>query len=123
MIVDRVSVCSPEITAADPMPQPVVPATTIVPAWVVVITTSGDVSLVGVVTAVVSVGVATAVSITKVVNVTEPMFPAASVTRILQLAYDASARAPPAPFESKVRVVAVAAAIVLAVALPNVQVA
>jgi hypothetical protein len=40
-VFDRVSVCSPETTAADAMPQPVVPATTIVPAWVVVITTEG----------------------------------------------------------------------------------
>ena len=50
------------------MPHPVVPPTTIVPAWVVVITTSGDVSLVGVVTAVVSVGVATALSSVNDVN-------------------------------------------------------
>jgi hypothetical protein len=72
---------------------------------------------VGVDIAVVSEGVATAVSISNVVRVTVPAFPASSVTEILQLAYDASARAPPPPFESKVRVVAVAAAIVLAVAL------
>ena len=45
---------------ADPIAHPDVPPTAIVPASVVVITTSGDVSLVGVVTAVVSVGVATA---------------------------------------------------------------
>jgi hypothetical protein len=89
------------------MPQPVVPPTTIVPACVVVITTEGVSSLVGVEIAVVSEGVATAVSITKVVNVTEPMFPASSVTRILQLAYDASARPVPPPSASKVRVVAV----------------
>ena len=73
------SVCWPELTAADPMPHPVVPATTIVPAWVVVITTSGDVSLVGVVTAVVSVGVATALSRVNAVSVrADAAFPRAS---------------------------------------------
>ena len=51
------------------MPHPVVPATTIVPAWVVVITTSGDASLVGVDTAVVSEGVATDVSRVNAVSV------------------------------------------------------
>ena len=51
------------------MAQPDVPPTAIVPAWVVVITTSGVVSLVGVVIAVVSEGVATDVSITNAVSV------------------------------------------------------
>ena len=79
------SVCWPEATAADPMPQPVVPPTTIVPAWVVVITTSGDVSLVGVVTAVVSVGVATVVSRVNDVSVRAlAAFPAESVKVIVQ---------------------------------------
>ena len=73
------SVCWPEITAADPMAHPVVPPTTIVPAWVVVITTSGDVSLVGVVTAVVSEGVATALSRVNAVSVrADAAFPRAS---------------------------------------------
>ena len=51
------------------MAHPVVPPTTIVPAWVVVITTEGVVSVVGVVTAVVSVGVATVVSRVNAVSV------------------------------------------------------
>ena len=54
---------------ADPIAHPVVPPTTIVPAWVVVITTEGVVSAVGVVIAVVSEGVATDVSITNAVSV------------------------------------------------------
>ena len=51
------------------MAHPDVPPTAIVPAWVVVITTSGDASLVGVVTAVVSEGVATDVSRVNAVSV------------------------------------------------------
>ena len=79
------SVCWTETTLADPIAHPVVPATTIVPAWVVVITTSGDVSLVGVVTAVVSEGVATDVSIVNDVNVRAlAAFPAESVKVIVQ---------------------------------------
>ena len=57
------------IVAVELRPQPVVPATAIVPAWVVVITTSGVASLVGVDTAVVSEGVATDVSRVNDVNV------------------------------------------------------
>ena len=74
-------------------------------------------------TAVVSVAAAAVMSTMKVVNVTEPMLPAASVTLITQLAYVASARLVPEPSESKVRVVALEAAIEEAVALPKVQVA
>ena len=68
------------------MAHPDVPPTTIVPAWVVVITTSGDVSLVGVVTAVVSVGVATVVSRTNAVSVRAlAVFPAESVKVIVHV--------------------------------------
>ena len=82
---DRVTVCWPELTAADPTPQPAVPPTTIVPAWVVVITTSGVVSLVGVVTTVVSEGVATALSRVNDVNVrTDAAVPRASEKVIVQ---------------------------------------
>ena len=85
MIVDRVSVCWPEATVGDAMAHPVVPPTTIVPAWVVVITTSGDVSLVGVVTAVVSEGVATALSRVNAVSVrADAAVPRASVKVIVQ---------------------------------------
>ena len=86
MIVDRVIVCWPELTAADPTPHPVVPATTIVPASVVVITTGGSSSLVGVDTAVVSVGVATVVSRTNAVSVRAlAVFPAESVKVIVHV--------------------------------------
>ena len=68
------------------MPQPVVPPTTIVPASVVVITTSGVSSLVGVDTAVVSVGVATVVSRVNAVSVRAlASFPAESVKVIVHV--------------------------------------
>ena len=86
MIVDRVIVCWPETTAAESTPHPVVPPTAIVPAWVVVITTSGVASLVGVVTAVVSEGVATAVSSVNAVSVRAlAVFPAESVKVIVHV--------------------------------------
>ena len=68
------------------MAHPVVPPTTIVPAWVVVITTEGVVSVVGVVIAVVSVGVATAVSRVNAVIVRAAAgFPAESVKVIVHV--------------------------------------
>ena len=83
---DRVTVCWPEPTAADPTPHPDVPPTVIVPAWVVVITTSGVASLVGVVTTVVSEGVATALSRTNAVRVRAlAAFPAESVKVIVHV--------------------------------------
>ena len=80
------SVCWPELTAADAMPQPVVPPTTIVPASSVVITTSGDSSLVGVDTAVVSEGVLAVVSRVNAVSVRAlASFPAESVKVIVHV--------------------------------------
>ena len=68
------------------MAHPVVPPTTIVPAWVVEITTEGVVSVVGVVIAVSSEGVATAVSRTNAVSVrAAAAFPAESVKVIVHV--------------------------------------
>ena len=68
------------------MPHPDVPPTTIVPAWVVVITTDGVVSAVGVVITVVSEGVATAVSRVNAVSVRAlAAFPAESVKVIVHV--------------------------------------
>jgi len=68
------------------MPQPVVPPTTIVPAWVVVITTSGDASLVGVVTGVASGGGASVLASAKSFNDRAlAAFPAESVQVIVHV--------------------------------------
>ena len=59
-MVLRVNVLEPDdIEDVDPNPHPVVPPTAMVPASPTLITTSGDVSVVGVVAAVDSLGVAT----------------------------------------------------------------
>jgi len=82
--VDSVSVLEPDaIVLVEPNPHPLVPPTAIVPASATLIVTSGEVSVVGVVAAVVSLGVATVKSaVTAPESADEsavPTFPAASV--------------------------------------------
>ena len=84
----RVTVCVPDddSVAVESSPQPVVPPTEIVPASLVDITTSGVASLVGVVTAVLSLGADTAVSRVKAVSVSGlAAFPAVSVKVIVHV--------------------------------------
>ena len=85
--VASVTVFDPDVIEdVDVSPHPGVPPTAIVPASVVLITTSGVVSFVGVVTAVLSLGADTAVSRVKAVSVSAlAVLPAASVNVIVHV--------------------------------------
>ena len=85
LAVELIVLCRHQVVAVDPRPQPGVPPTAIVQAPVVVITRLSVASIVGVVTTVVSEGVATAVSRVNDVSVRAlAAFVAVSVKVIVQ---------------------------------------